>query len=133
MTDIHSAPKSVEELEDHLSQPTDALIEMFSRLDGDIVFLGVGGKMGPTMARMARRATDEAGVKRRVVGVSRFTNPAVQERLAGWGVETIACNLLDEQAVQKLPDVQHVVSMAGFSVAGFSIVGFSMVGGSRVG
>src|SRR4051794_20891050 len=61
-----------EALDELLSEPTPLAVETLSRLDGDLLLLGVGGKMGPTLARMARRATDEAGVRRRVLGASRF-------------------------------------------------------------
>lgn len=108
------APQDVAQLEDLLSTPTDAVVQTIAALDGDLIFLGVGGKMGPTMARMARRAADRAGNSLRIFGVSRFSDPTVRQRLESWGIETIACDLLDEQAVRKLPDARHVVSMAGF-------------------
>ena len=109
-----SAPQSVTELEEILSKPTAALVSMMSRLEGDLVLLGVGGKMGPTMARMARRAVDEAGSKTRVIGVSRFSDESVREQLESWGVETVACDLLDPDAVNQLPLVANVVYLAGF-------------------
>ena len=83
-------------------------------VDGDLAFLGIGGKMGPTMARMAARASQEAGVSRRIFGISRFSSPDVRARLESWGIETISCNLLDEAAIGKLPDVPNVISMVGF-------------------
>ena len=104
----------VEALEEHLSAPPDSVVEALQALDGDLVFLGVGGKMGPTMARMARRAFDLAGVRHQVLGVSRFRNPAVRERLEAWGVRTSVCDLLDEHDVPALPDAAYVVSMSGF-------------------
>ncbi|MBI3876976.1 MAG: NAD-dependent epimerase/dehydratase family protein [Verrucomicrobia bacterium] len=82
-------------------------------LKSDLLLLGVAGKMGPTLARMAKRASDAAGVKRRVIGVSRFSNAAEAEKLRAVGVETIQCDLLDEAAVNKLPDVPNVLFMAG--------------------
>jgi nucleoside-diphosphate-sugar epimerase len=75
--------------------------------------LGVAGKMGPTLARMAKRASDAAGVKRRVIGASRFSSPELERRLADWGVETIRCDLLDRDALEALPDAANVVYMAG--------------------
>jgi len=107
-------PQDVEQLEDQLSTPTTEVIEALARCDSDIVLLGVGGKMGPTMARMARRAMDEAGVQRRVIGVSRFRDPGVREKLSGWGVETFACDLVQREQVQALPDAGHVIHLAGF-------------------
>lgn len=113
MTD-RAAPQSVEELEDRLSTPPSDLVKSWQDLRGDILLLGVGGKMGPTMARMALRASEASGGGRRVIGVSRFSSPGVREKLEGWGVETIACDLLDESAVAKLPDARHVIFMSGF-------------------
>ena len=77
------APQSVPELEDQLSAPPADLVQSLAKLDGDIAFVGVGGKMGPTMARMARRALDAAGAKRRVFGVARFSDPKTRERFFG--------------------------------------------------
>ncbi len=111
---IPAPPETVSELEDILSTPWDEVVDLFKSLEGDIVFLGVGGKMGPTMARMARRAADRAGVPRRIWGVSRFSDPTVRARLENWGIETIACDLMDEAAVARLPDAANVISMAGF-------------------
>ena len=108
------APQSTAELEDQLSAPPADLVESLARLDGDIAFVGVGGKMGPTMARMARRAFDAAGVKRRVFGVARFSDAKTREKLESWGIETVACDLLAEDAAAKLPDAAYVVSMSGF-------------------
>jgi len=99
-------------LETLLSEPTPRVVESLARLAGDIVVLGAGGKMGPTLARMARRASDSAGPPRRVVAVSRFTGGG-REALESHGVETIACDLLDEQAVAALPDAPNVIYMAG--------------------
>jgi len=96
-------------LEDFMSLPGQALIDDLAMLEGDIIVLGVGGKMGPTLARMAKRAAPD----KRVVGVARFSEAGVQEKLESWGVETIACDLLDPVAVSKLPKLDNVVFMAG--------------------
>jgi nucleoside-diphosphate-sugar epimerase len=83
-------------------------------LEGDIVVLGVGGKMGPTLARMVKRASDLAGVMRRVIGVSRFSNSsALENKLQSWDVETHRCDLLDRASYAGLPDAANVVFMAG--------------------
>ncbi|HUG68723.1 MAG TPA: NAD-dependent epimerase/dehydratase family protein [Pirellulaceae bacterium] len=109
-----SCPTTIEQLDDLLSAPDPRVVRTMRELEGDILVLGVGGKMGPTLARMAKRASDEAGVARRVVGVSRFSSDNLRERLAGWRIETIACDLLDEAAIPTLPNAPNVVYMAGF-------------------
>ncbi len=109
-----TCPTNVEQLDDSLSTPDEQVVRTMRELDGDVIVLGVGGKMGPTLARMAKRASDAAGVARRVIGVSRFSAGDLRERLAGWGIETIACDLLDEEAIQRLPHAPNVVCMAGF-------------------
>jgi nucleoside-diphosphate-sugar epimerase len=89
---------------------------VLGRVPGDIVVLGAGGKMGPSLARMARRALDQLGganATRRVIAVSRFHDPAAREQLAAWGVETVAADLADRRAVATLPDAPNVVYMAG--------------------
>jgi len=105
--------RDVGELEEILSEPTQETIETMRSLDGDIIILGVGGKMGPTLARMAKRASDQAGVSRRVIGVSRFSTPGLQKKLQSWGVETHSCDLLDLKSYAHLPDAANVVYMAG--------------------
>lgn len=108
-----SSMMTITDLEEALSRPTPRVLEMFSRLRGDILFLGVAGKMGPSMAQMARRAADETVTKRRIIGVSRFGNSDSRRELEACGVETIACDLLDETALSNLPDAPNVVFMAG--------------------
>ena len=92
-----------------MTRPSRALVDDLARLDGDLLVLGVGGKMGPTLARLARRAAPE----KTVTGVARFSDPEVRERLRRAGVETIACDLLDRAAVADLPPAPNVVFMAG--------------------
>src|SRR5258708_299682 len=81
-------------------------------LDGDLLILGVGGKMGPSLARLAQRAIDQPGVKKRVIAVARFTNADLPAALAAQGIETIACDLLERAALDNLPDIRNVVFMA---------------------
>jgi len=108
-----TAPTTVAQLEDELSAPNAAVVRALSELAGDILVLGVGGKMGPTLARMAVRASQQAGLSRRVIGVSRFSSAAARQQLADAGVETIACDLLDERALERLPDAPLVICMTG--------------------
>ena len=100
---------SVEALESFLATPSPALVAQMQAIDGDLVILGVAGKMGPTLARLAKNATPS----RRVIGVARFSEPGVRERMASWGVETIACDLLDRDAIAALPDAPNLIFAAG--------------------
>ena len=103
----------LDELEERLSRPTPEVVQVFRERRGDLVVLGVAGKMGPTLAQMARRAMDEAGAQGSVIGVARFSQPQVRDRLERAGIQTIACDLLDPDAVQRLPDAPDVIFMAG--------------------
>lgn len=107
-------PDSIESLEEWLSRPTPGVLDALAQVDGDILVLGAGGKMGPTLARMARRACDALGGKRTVTAVSRFSDATVRRRLERAGVATIAADLLDQRAITRLPDAENIVYMAGF-------------------
>jgi nucleoside-diphosphate-sugar epimerase len=100
---------SVEALDEFLTRPTHALVDDLATVEGDLLVLGVAGKMGPTLARLAKRASPW----RRVVGVARFSDRAVRDQLAEHGVETIACDLLDRAAIAALPDAPNVIFAAG--------------------
>ncbi len=106
-------PATVEESEDVLSAATPAVVDALAHVRGDLLVLGVAGKMGPTLARMAQRAFATGGGKQRVIGVARFSDPAARQKLEGWGIHTIAADLLDESALARLPDASHVMFMAG--------------------
>jgi len=114
---LHAAPD--EELgdevglEERLSRPTEGVLRALDSLPGDIIILGVAGKMGLTLARMARRALDQLGRSDRVVGVARFSNPSAMEALQLAGVEAVRCDLLDRDAVQRLPQCPNVLFLAG--------------------
>ena len=101
------------QLESALAQPSDADIESISRLDGDILILGAGGKMGPSLARRIQQAVGESGSRTRVWAASRFSSGAVRANLESAGVETLACDLLDREQVAALPDCRHVLFLAG--------------------
>ena len=81
-------------------------------MEGDLIILGVAGKMGPSLARRARRACDLAGVKKRIIGVARFSEPAVREGLEAAGIETVSADLLAPGALASLPDAPNVLHMA---------------------
>ena len=102
-----------EQLEEVMSRPTPTVVEAMEGMTGDLLILGVGGKMGPTLAKLAKRAIDESGADKRVIGVSRFSAPGLQADLNQAGIETIACDLLNETELQRLPEVPNVVFMAG--------------------
>jgi len=99
----------VAHLEHVMTTPVPALLAEFGALAGDLIILGVGGKIGPTLARLAKRAAPA----RRVVGVARFSEPGLREKLTAWGVDCIAADLLDRAAVDALPKLPNVVFMAG--------------------
>jgi nucleoside-diphosphate-sugar epimerase len=100
---------SVDELEAFLAVPSSALMADMAKVDGDLIILGVAGKMGPTLARLAKNAAPG----RRVIGVARFSDAAVRERIERWGIDTIACDLLDRSAIDGLPDAPNIVFAAG--------------------
>ncbi|HEX5102770.1 MAG TPA: NAD-dependent epimerase/dehydratase family protein [Pirellulaceae bacterium] len=102
---------SSQELDDLLSTPTPGVIESLGRLEGDLIVLGIGGKMGPTLARMAARASQEAGIKRRVIGVARFSRQELPAWLKEHGIEPLACDLMDSRQLAKLPDAANVIVM----------------------
>jgi len=99
----------LEQLEDLLSTPSPQLVETLANVPGDLMVLGVGGKMGPTLARMAKRADPQ----RRVIGVARFSEPGLRERLTSQGIECIPCDLLSREGLAGLPDAPNIVFMAG--------------------
>lgn len=109
MTGAGRAPRSEEELEEALSRPCPALATSLAGAPGDLIVLGAGGKMGPSLARMAKRA-DPA---RRVIAVSRWSSQAAQAALHEAGVETLRADLLDPRALATLPSAPNVVFMAG--------------------
>jgi len=101
--------ESIEHLEDLMTTPSPALVADLGRAPGDIVILGVGGKMGPTLARLAKRAVPE----RRVIGVARFSEAGLRESLEAHGIECVPADLLNRAAVERLPRAPNVVFMAG--------------------
>lgn len=100
-------------LEDLLSRPSDEAIKLLSDIDGDIMFLGIGGKIGPSLARMTKRACDKAGVKKRLYGVSLFESEKQRQKIEDLGFETIHGDLLDKDFILSLPLVRNVFFLAG--------------------
>jgi len=107
---------SVEAVEEFMTRPSALLMAELAATPGDIMVLGVAGKMGPTLARLAKRAAPS----KRVIGVARFSEPGVREALESADVEAISADLLDRAALEKLPKAANIVFMAGrkFGAAG---------------
>ncbi len=113
-TDLMSVDqiRDLDQLEEMLSRPTAQVVETMKNMEGNLMILGVGGKTGPSLARMARRASDAAGSSRQIIGVSRFSNPAIRAQLETSGIKTIVCDLLDQKQLAALPDVPNVIFSA---------------------
>jgi len=108
------APRSEAALDELLTSPTEATTTAVARLDGDLMLLGAGGKMGPSLAVLAKRSIDAAGLPFRVICVSRFGSGDVARGLAEHGIETIAADLLDRGAYANLPETPNIAYLAGF-------------------
>ncbi len=104
---------SESELEALLAEPEPHALAALQTLDSDLLILGVGGKMGPTLARMAAQALAAIQSPFRVIAVARFSQPALRTKLEAWGVKTLACDLLDRTALAALPASRNVIFMAG--------------------
>lgn len=100
---------SPEELDAFIAKPPRALVEDLAALDGDIMILGASGKMGPTLARLARNAAPE----KRVIAVARFSNPVAKADLEKQGIETVPCDMLDRAALEALPKIKNIIFMVG--------------------
>ena len=109
MTDAGRAPRSEPELEEALSRPSASLAAALAHVPGDILVLGAGGKMGPSLARMAKRANPH----RRVIAVSRWSSATAAEELRAHDVDTVRADLLDPRALAAVPDAPNIVFMAG--------------------
>ena len=105
--------RDLSELDSLLSEPTATAIRSIAQLDGDVLILGAGGKMGPSLARMLRVASQSSGLEHKITAVSRFSNSAVQEQFERSGISTIASDLLEEGSVTRLPDSANIVLMTG--------------------
>lgn len=108
-----SPPRDDGELEERLSRPTSGVIDALRRTPGDVIVLGAGGKMGPSLSAMIRRAADTLGDRRSVIAVSRFSSPVVADNLEHRGVRVVRAELGDRAAIARLPDAPNVIYMAG--------------------
>lgn len=110
---MKSTIETAEQLDDLLTLPSDADIAFAGRLRGDVIILGAGGKMGPTLAKRFRRASDAAGSNRRVLAVSRFQSGDARREFEKSGIETVSCDLLDSGEAAALPVIENVLFLAG--------------------
>src|SRR5260370_5426332 len=114
-----SLPETIadeEQLEELLSRPSAADVAFARTLSDDVLVLGAGGKMGPSLARRVRRASDAAGVKRRVIAASRLSEPGTAAALEGDGIEPVVSDLLQPEQIGRLPPVRNVLFLAGRQV-----------------
>ncbi|WP_221565887.1 NAD(P)-dependent oxidoreductase [Alkalihalobacillus sp. TS-13] len=120
--------ETIEELELKMCAPSQRLIDDLSKVAGDLMILGVGGKMGPTLAKLAVNAVRKGDLNKRVIGVSRFSKGTLQEELEEAGVVTIAADLLNEAHLKGLPDVKNIIYMVGnkFGTAGMEHLTWAM-------
>ena len=102
-----------EKLDQLLTEPSDALVADIKKIQGDIMVLGAGGKMGPTLCLLAKNAIRKAGLNKRVIAVSRFSDPIATKLLTDNGIEIIPCDLQDNEKLNALPEVENVIYMAG--------------------
>ena len=113
MKHVQHCPQSIEELDEFASEPDRAIVETLSRIDGDLVVAGAGGKMGFHLAVMLRRALNELGTGQKVIAVSRFGEPGARKPFEAAGVETISADLCDASVYTDLPEAEAVFFLAG--------------------
>lgn len=113
MSELPARIGDIATLERLLSEPTPAVVQVLREFPGDIVVLGAGGKMGPSLVRMLRRAVDQAEHRRRIYAVSRFSQSALVESLRRDGIEVISCDLLERSTVERLPEAAIVFYLVG--------------------
>jgi nucleoside-diphosphate-sugar epimerase len=109
---MSAAIRSEEELEERLSRPSQADVAAMKSLSGNLLILGAGGKMGPSLVRRAQRAMQQAGTSYRVIAVARFSQTGLARQLESEGIETIPCDLLETGALESLPDAPNIIFMA---------------------
>jgi len=102
-----------EKLDAMMASPSSHLIDDIAKIEGDIIILGAGGKMGPTLCYLAKNACEAAGVPKRIIAVSRFSDPISRDLLDRNGIETISCDMLEKGAIDSLPDAPNIIYMAG--------------------
>lgn len=113
MSDTPRTISTEAELDSLLTEPSDALVKFIPRVRSPLLILGAGGKMGPSLALLARRAAEEAGHRLEVIAVSRFSHKAARGSLEDHGVKTISADLLERPAVENLPDADNIIYLVG--------------------
>jgi nucleoside-diphosphate-sugar epimerase len=98
---------------ENLLRPSEALIRDLSVLQGDILILGVGGKIGPSLAKLTKWAINLSSVQRKIMGVSRFSEVGLREELEKGGIKTYTADLMNESELESLPDAENVLFLAG--------------------
>lgn len=111
-----------------MTTPSEPLVEDVKKIKGDIMILGAGGKMGPTLAILAKNAIKKANINKRVIAVSRFSDSIARNVLESNDVEIIACDLMEEGVIDKLPNVENIIYMVGrkFGTVGNEILSWGM-------
>lgn len=113
MIDFSGKIEDEQQLEELISTPTAETVKLFEELEGDIMILGIAGKIGPSLGLMAKRACELAGVNKRIIGVSRFRSPDEKERIEQLGIETLQGDLLDRDFLESLPKIKNIFFLAG--------------------
>ena len=104
---------TIKELETRLSKPSKRLIDDMARIEGDIMILGLGGKMGPTLAKLAKKAVDSSGSNKKIMGASRFSDKDLFKELTDFDIECIKVDLLNDDTLMQLPEAKNIIYMAG--------------------
>jgi nucleoside-diphosphate-sugar epimerase len=117
-----------EELDAFMSLPSKQLVDFQKELEGDVIILGIGGKIGVQLAMTLKKASALSGVSRRIIGVSRFSDESKRKQLEELGIETITCDLSDPKEVDDLPEAKNVVFMVGrkFGTSGSEEITWAM-------
>lgn len=105
--------RTIKELDDFMCKPSERLIEDIKKIHGDIMVLGAGGKMGPTLCKLAANAVREAALDKKIYAVSRFTDQVHIDDLLSYGIEVIKADLLESDQLEALPDISNIIYMAG--------------------
>ncbi|MDP3951389.1 NAD(P)-dependent oxidoreductase [Microbacterium sp.] len=105
--------RTLSELQERLSRPRPELVDDLRRLDGDIAIIGAGGKLGPSLARLAVRAIEEAGTGAEVIAISRYGTPKARAEIEATGARVVAADVSDEKSLDSLPDAANVVYLVG--------------------